>query len=205
MIDEELIEESTDGEELAQGATSESEESSDKSNMRWYVLHTYSGHEKRVKKSLEDYIRRQSSEDQFGDILVPTEEVVEMRGGQKRTTERNFYPGYVFIEMEMSADSWHLVNSIPQVSSFIGGREPTPISAREAEAIKEQVQAGANNPRPRFYFQPGELIRVIDGPFEDFNGTVEDVNYEKSKLRVSVAIFGRSTPVELDFSQVTKN
>lgn len=174
-------------------------------SMRWYVLHTYSGHEKRVKISLEHYIRTNQSEDMFGDILVPTEEIVEMRSGQKRTTERNFYPGYVFIEMEMTPESWHLVNSIPHVSSFIGGKEPTPISEKEAQIIMEQVQAGANNPRPRFYFQPGELIRVIDGPFEDFNGTVEDVNYEKSKLRVSVAIFGRSTPVELDFSQVTKN
>ncbi len=202
MVDEELIEtkavavENTAPEE-APATTNE--------NMRWYVLHTYSGHEKRVKRTLEDYIRRQSSEDMFGDILVPTEEVMEMRAGQKRTTERNFYPGYVFIEMEMTPESWHLVNSIPQISSFIGGKEPTPISEQEAQTIKEQVQAGVNNPRPRFYFQPGELIRVIDGPFEDFNGTVEDVNYEKNKLRVSVAIFGRSTPVELDFSQVTKN
>jgi len=154
---------------------------------------------------LEEYIRRRAREDMFGDIVVPTEEVVEMRGGQRRTTERNFYPGYVFIEMEMTPESWHLVNSIPQVSSFIGGREPTPISEQEAQTIKDQVQAGVDNPRPRYYFQPGELIRVTDGPFEDFNGTVEDVNYEKSKLRVSVAIFGRSTPVELDFSQVTKN
>ena len=203
MIEEESIE-GADVEKDVPVAASESNQSLSTS-MRWYVLHTYSGHEKRVKKSLEDYIRRQSSEDKFGDILVPTEEVVEIRGGQKRTTERNFYPGYVFIEMEMSPESWHLVNSIPQVSSFIGGKEPTPISAHEAQTIKDQVQAGVNNPRPRFYFQPGELIRVIDGLFEDFNGTVEDVNYEKSKLRVSVAIFGRSTPVELDFSQVTKN
>ena len=172
---------------------------------RWYVLHTYSGHEKRVKRSLEDHIRMHSQEEMFGDILVPTEEIVEVRNGQKRTTERNFFPGYVFIEMEMTPGSWHLVNSIPHVSSFIGGQEPTPISPQEAQMIIDQVQAGVNNPRPRFYFQPGELIRVIDGPFEDFNGTVEDVNYEKSKLRVSVAIFGRSTPVELDFSQVTKS
>ncbi len=191
------------GENIESLGRSASGKSSD--SMRWYVLHTYSGHEKRVKNSLEHYIRTNQSEDMFGDILVPTEEIVEMRSGQKRTTERNFYPGYVFIEMDMTPESWHLVNSIPHVSSFIGGKEPTPISEKEAQIIKEQVQAGANNPRPRFYFQPGELIRVIDGPFEDFNGTVEDVNYEKSKLRVSVAIFGRSTPVELDFSQVTKN
>ena len=199
MVDEEKFA----GENIESLGSSAAAKSSD--SMRWYVLHTYSGHEKRVKSSLEHYIRTNRSEDMFGDILVPTEEIVEMRSGQKRTTERNFYPGYVFIEMEMTPESWHLVNSIPHVSSFIGGKEPTPISDREAQIIKEQVQAGANNPRPRFYFQPGELIRVIDGPFEDFNGTVEDVNYEKSKLRVSVAIFGRSTPVELDFSQVTKN
>ncbi len=172
---------------------------------RWFVLHTYSGQEKRVKQSLATYIQMHARQNLFGDILVPTEEIIEIRNGQKRTTERVFYPGYVFIEMEMTPESWHFVNSIPQISSFIGGREPTPISEYEAQTIKDQVQAGVNNPRPRFYFQPGELIRVIDGPFEDFNGTVEDVNYEKSKLRVSVAIFGRSTPVELDFSQVTKS
>lgn len=183
----------------------ESEQSKQKSNKKWYVLHTYSGHEKRVERSLRDYISRGDYKDMFGDILVPTEEVVEMRGGQKRTTERNFYPGYVFIQMEMSPDSWHLVNSIPHVSSFIGGKHPTPISEKEANSIIEQVEAGVNNPRPKFSFAPGELIRVIDGPFEEFNGTVEDVNYEKSKLKVSVTIFGRSTPVELDFSQVTKS
>ncbi len=174
-------------------------------NKQWYVLHVYSGHEKRVERSLRDYIARANSEDLFGDILVPTEEVVEMRGGQRRTTERNFYPGYVFINMEMTPESWHLVNSIPHISSFIGGKEPTAISESEARSILEQVEAGVNNPRPKFYFAPGELVRVIDGPFEEFNGTVEDVNYEKSKLRVSVTIFGRSTPVELDFSQVTKS
>ncbi len=172
---------------------------------KWYVLHTYSGHEKRVKRSLEQYIAREDFGEKFGQILVPTEEVVELRGGQKRTTERNFYPGYVFIEMEMTPASWHLVNSIPHVSSFIGGREPTPISQDEAQAIIDQVEAGVNNPKPKFYFAPGELVRVIDGPFEEFNGTVEDVNYDKSKLRVSVTIFGRSTPVELDFSQVSKS
>ena len=177
---------------------------SNQTEMRWYVLHTYSGHEKRVKKSLEDYIEREDGSAMFGDILVPTEEVVEMRDGNKKTTERTFYPGYVFIEMEMSPKAWHLVNSIPQVSSFIGGREPTPISDEEAKAVIDQIVEG-ENPKPRYYFQPGELIRVIDGPFEDFNATVEDVNFEKNKLRVSVAIFGRSTPVELDFSQVAKS
>ena len=177
----------------------------DSGEKRWYVLHTYSGHEKRVRRSLQEYISREEFDDHFGDILVPTEEVVEMRGGQRRTTERNFYPGYVFINMDMTPDTWHLVNSIPHVCSFIGGKEPTAISENEARSIIEQVEAGVNNPRPKFYFAPGELVRVIDGPFEEFNGTVEDVNYEKSKLRVSVTIFGLSTPVELDFSQVTKS
>lgn len=178
---------------------------SDSDSKRWYVLHTYSGHEKRVRRSLEEYIAREEYGDFFGEILVPTEEVVEMRGGQRRTTERNFYPGYVFINMDMTPETWHLVNSIPHVCGFIGGKEPTAISQNEANSIIEQVEAGVNNPRPKFYFAPGELVRVIDGPFEEFNGTVEDVNYEKSKLRVSVTIFGRSTPVELDFSQVTKS
>ncbi len=172
---------------------------------KWYVLHTYSGHEKRVRQSLLDHIERNNFGDKFGKIVVATEEVVEMRGGQKRTTERNFYPGYLFIQMEMTPDSWHLVNSIPHVSSFIGGKDPTPISEHEARAVLDQVEAGVNNPKPKFSFAPGELVRVIDGPFDEFNGTVEDVNYEKSKLRVSVSIFGRSTPVELDFSQVTKS
>ena len=172
---------------------------------KWYVLHTYSGHEKRVRQSLLDYIERNDFSDKFGQIVVATEEVVEMRGGQKRTTERNFYPGYLFINMEMTPESWHLVNSIPHISSFIGGKEPTPISENEARAVLDQVEAGVNNPKPKFSFAPGELVRVIDGPFDEFNGTVEDVNYEKSKLRVSVSIFGRSTPVELDFSQVTKS
>ena len=178
---------------------------SDMGDKRWYVLHTYSGHEKRVRRSLQEYIAREEFGDYFGDILVPTEEVVEMRGGQRRTTERNFYPGYVFINMEMTDDTWHLVNSIPHVCSFIGGKEPSPISEAEARGIIDQVEAGINNPRPKFYFVPGELVRVIDGPFEEFNGTVEDVNYQSSKLRVTLNIFGRSTPVELDFSQVTKN
>ena len=174
-------------------------------DMRWYVLHTYSGHEKRVRRSLQEYIARADFDEHFGEILVPTEEVVEMRNGQRRTTERNFYPGYVFINMDMTADTWHLVNSIPHVCSFIGGKEPTPISENEARSVIDQVEAGANNPRPKFFFRPGELVRVISGPFEDFNGRVEEVNYEKNKLSVSLAIFGRSTPVELDFSQVTKS
>jgi transcriptional antiterminator NusG len=174
---------------------------------RWYVVHTFSGFEKQVKKSLRDHIARAGMEDQFGEILVPTEDVVEMRGGQKRTSERKFFPGYVLVQMEMNDDTWHLVKALPKVTGFIGGSgsRPTPISDKEAEGIMQQVQEGAEHPRPKFSFAPGEMVRVIDGPFQDFNGTVEDVNFEKNKLRVAVSIFGRSTPVELDFSQVEKS
>ena len=175
------------------------------SDMKWYVIHTYSGQEKRVQRSLREHIARYEMEQYFDDIVVPAEEVIEMRGGQKRTAERNFYPGYVFVHMHMSPETWHLVSGIPYVSNFIGGRNPTPISEAEAQAILDRIEDGVNKPKPKFYFAPGELVRVIEGPFEDFNGTVEDVNYEKSKLRVSVTIFGRSTPVELDFGQVDKS
>jgi len=173
---------------------------------RWYVVHAFSGFEKQVAQSLQDHIKRANMEDKFGEILVPTEDVVEMKGGQKRTSERKFFPGYVLVQMEMDDESWHLVKSVPRVTGFIGGTsaKPTPISDREADAIMQQVKVGAEKPRPKFSFEPGELVRVIDGPFADFNGTVEDVNFEKSKLRVAVSIFGRSTPVELDFSQVEK-
>lgn len=174
--------------------------------MQWYVLQAFSNYEKRVVESLNEYIARAGLEEQFGEILVPTEEVVEMKAGQKRTSERRFFPGYVLIQMEMNDDTWHLVKSVPRVSGFIGGTSdrPAPITDKEAQTILQQVKVGAEQPRPRFSFQPGELVRVNDGPFADFNGTVEDVNYEKSKLRVSVSIFGRSTPVELDFGQVEK-
>lgn len=173
---------------------------------RWYVVHVFSGFEKQVQKSLREHIRRAGMDDSFGDILVPTEDVVEMRGGQKRTSERKFFPGYVLVNMEMNDDTWHLVKGVPRVTGFIGGTSsnPTPLSEREAAAIIDQIEAGAEKPRPKFSFVPGELVRVVDGPFQDFNGTVEDVNYEKNKLRVAVSIFGRSTPVELDFSQVEK-
>lgn len=174
--------------------------------MRWYVVHTYSGFEKQVVRSLKEHIRNAGMQDRFAEILVPTEEVVEMRSGQKRTSERKFFPGYVLVKMEMSDDTWHLVKSVPKVTGFIGGSgtKPTPISDKEAQAILQQVKEGVEKPRPKFSFQPGEQVRVIDGPFQDFNGTVEDVNYEKNKLRVSVSIFGRMTPVELEFSQVEK-
>lgn len=188
-----------------QDRTVKSSSSSQSDTKKWYVLQTNSGHEKRVARSLQQYIERDNFGDLFSEILVPTEEVVEMRSGQRRTTERNFYPGYVFINMKMTASSWHLVNSIPHITNLLGGKNPTPLSKKEAQNILDQVKAGENNPRPRFYFAPGELVRITDGPFEEFSGTVEDVNYERNRLRVSVTLFGRSTPVELEFSQVTKS
>ncbi|UCH54268.1 MAG: transcription termination/antitermination protein NusG [Pseudomonadota bacterium] len=174
--------------------------------MRWYVVHTYSGFEKYVVRSLKEHIRNAHMEDKFGEILVPMEEVVEMKSGQKRTSERKFFPGYVLVKMEMNDETWHLVKSVPKVSGFVGGSgsKPAPITDKEADAILQQVQEGVEKPRPKFSFTPGEQVRVIDGPFADFNGTVEDVNFEKNKLKVSVSIFGRMTPVELEFSQVEK-
>jgi len=173
---------------------------------RWYVVHAYSGYEHHVKRSLEERIERADMADKFGDILVPTEEVVEMRAGQKRRSERKFFPGYVLVQMEMDEDSWHLVKDVPKVMGFIGGTadRPAPISDREADVILQRVQDGADKPRPKILFEAGEMVRVIDGPFNDFNGVVEEVNYEKNRLRVAVLIFGRSTPVDLDFSQVEK-
>ncbi len=174
--------------------------------MRWYVVQAFSGFEKHVARSLQEHIKNAGVEDKFDEILVPTEEIVEMKRGQKRTTERKFFPGYVLVKMEMDDDTWHLVKSVPKVSGFIGGSglKPTPISDKEAEGILQRVKEGVEKPRPKFSFAAGEQVRVIDGPFEDFNGTVEDVNYDKNKLRVNVSIFGRLTPVELDFSQVEK-
>ena len=176
------------------------------SPMQWFVVLAYSGFEKHVQESLREYIRRAGMEDQFGDIEVPTEQVVELRNGQKRTSERKFFPGYVLVNMIMSDEAWHLVKSVPKVSGFVGGSasQPVPITDQEAQAILQQVQEGAEHPRPKYTFAPGEVVRVIDGPFKEFSGTVEDVNFEKSKLKVSVSIFGRSTPVELSFSQVEK-
>ncbi len=173
---------------------------------RWYVVHARSGFEKQVVKSLQDRIRHEGVEDKFGQILVPTEEVVEMRAGQKRKSERKFFPGYVLVHMEMDDAVWHLVRNVPNVLGFIGGTSdrPTPISDAEAASILQQVQAGVEKPRPKTLFEPGEMVRVKDGPFADFNGVVEEVNYEKSRVKVAVLIFGRSTPVELEFSQVEK-
>ena len=173
---------------------------------RWYVVHAYSGFEKQVKRSLEDRIQRAEVEELFGDVLVPTEEVVEMKGGQKRRSDRKFFPGYVLVEMEMTDETWHLVKDVPKVMGFIGGTadRPAPISQKEADAILERVQEGVDKPRPKVLFEPGEMVRVVDGPFNDFNGVVEEVDYDKSRLKVAVLIFGRSTPVELDFHQVEK-
>ena len=174
--------------------------------MRWYVVHAYSGFENRVKQSLIERVARSGLEDKFGEILVPTEEVVEMREGQKRRSERKFFPGYVLVHMDMDDDTWHMVKDVPKVLGFIGGTsdKPAPITDREADAILQRVQEGVDKPRPKVLFEVGEVVRVTDGPFNDFNGVVEEVNYEKSRLRVSVLIFGRSTPVELAFGQVEK-
>lgn len=173
---------------------------------RWYVVHAYSGFENQVRKALVDRVKRAEMEDQFGEILVPTEEVVEIREGQKRRSERKFFPGYVLVQMEMNDATWHLVREVPRVMGFIGGSSdrPAPISEREADAILNRVKEGAEKPRPKVLFEVGEVVRVTEGPFTDFNGVVEEVNYEKSRLRVAVLIFGRSTPVELEFSQVEK-
>jgi transcriptional antiterminator NusG len=175
-------------------------------DMRWYVVQAYSGFEKRVQESMQTRIDRSDIKDQFGQVLVPTEDVVELKNGQKRTSERKFFPGYVLVQMTMSEAAWHLVKSVPRVSGFVGGTsaQPVPISDQEAQVILQQVVEGAEHPRPKYTFAPGEVVRVTDGPFQEFNGTVEDVNFEKSKVRVAVTIFGRSTPVELSFSQVEK-
>ena len=173
---------------------------------RWYVVHAYSGFEKSVQRALIERVNRAGVQDSFGQILVPVEEVVEMKGGQKSITERKFFPGYVLVEMEMNDESWHLVKSTPKVTGFVGGtaNKPAPISDKEVEKIMQQMQDGVDKPRPKVLFEVGEVVRVKEGPFTDFHGTVEDANYDKSKLRVSVTIFGRATPVELDFTQVEK-
>ena len=176
-------------------------------SMRWYVVHVYSGFENQVKRLLKERIERSGLQEEFGDVLVPTEEVVEMRDGQKRRSDRKFFPGYVLVHMEMNDGTWHLVRGVPKVMGFIGGSSdrPAPSSDREADAILQRVQEGVDKPRPKVLFEPGEAVRVIDGPFNDFSGVVEEVNYEKSRMRVAVTIFGRSTPVELEFGQVEKD
>ena len=174
---------------------------------RWYVVHAYSGFEATVKRSLEERIERAGVQELFGDILVPTEEVVEMRGGAQRRSERKFFPGYVLVQMDMTDEAWHLVKDVPKVMGFIGGTgdRPAPITDREADQILNRMQDGVDKPKPKVLFEPGEIVRVTDGPFNDFNGSVEEVDYEKSRLKVSVSIFGRSTPVDLEFGQVEKS
>ncbi len=182
---------------------------------RWYVVHAYSGFEGKVQEALTQRIARSGVADRFGEVLVPSEEVVEMRGGQKRKSRRKFFPGYVLVQIETSGEggglriddeSWHLVKETDKVMGFIGGTadRPLPIKDSEADAILQRVQEGVEKPRPKVLFEPGEMVRVVDGPFNDFNGTVEEVNYDKSRLRVAVLIFGRSTPVDLEFGQVEK-
>jgi len=174
--------------------------------LRWYVVHAYSNFENKVRQSLEERIKREGLQEYFGKILVPTEEVVEMRMGQQRKSDRKFFPGYVLVQMELTDETWHLVKDTPKVLGFIGGvsDRPSPISEKEADSILNRVEEGVNKPKPKFLFETGEVVRIVDGPFKDFNGNIEEVNYEKSKLKVSVLIFGRSTPVELDFAQVEK-
>lgn len=175
-------------------------------SMRWFVVHAYSGFEKQVMRSLQERVRLAGMEDQFGEILVPTEDVIEMKNGVKRKTERKFFPGYVLVQMAMNDATWHLVKECPKVMGFIGGKadKPAPITDREADVILNRIRTTVDAPRPKTLFEPGEVVRVNDGPFADFNGTVEEVNYEKNRLRVAVMIFGRSTPVELEFTQVEK-
>ena len=173
---------------------------------RWYVVHAYSGMEKAVERNIRERIERAGMQDKFGRILVPTEEVVEVKNGVKRTTERKFFPGYVLVEMVMDDETWHLVKHTNKVTGFVGGarNRPAPISAADVEKIVSQMRQGSDKPRHKVEFMVGEFVRVKDGPFTDFNGTVEEVNYEKNKMRVSVTIFGRATPVELEFGQVEK-
>lgn len=174
--------------------------------MRWYTLHVYSGFENSVREKLLDRIERSGMKDLFGEILVPVEEVVEMKGGQKSISKRKFFPGYMFVQMELTDESWHLVKSTPKVTGFVGGtgNRPIPITDQEVEGIRAQVKEGEDKPKPKVLFEVGESVRVKEGPFTDFHGNVEEVNYDKNKLRVSVLIFGRATPVELDFGQVEK-
>lgn len=173
--------------------------------LKWYIVHVYSGFESKVKAALEERVASFSNPEKFGEVLVPTEEIVELVKGKRKTSARKFYPGYILIRMELDDETWHVVNNTAKVSGFLGGRErPAPISDEEAEQIIKRMEAGKDKPRPKYFFESGDEIRVIDGPFKNFNGTVDEVNPEKGKIRVLVSIFGRATPVELEFVQVTK-
>lgn len=188
------------------GATGAASAVASAGKKRWYVVHAYSGMEKSVQRALLERIARAGMENQFGQILVPTEEVIEVKNGHKSVTERRFFPGYVLVEMEMTDETWHLVKNTSKVTGFIGGKSnrPTPIPPHEVDKLLQQMQDGVEKPRPKVLYEVGETVRIKDGPFTDFNGNVEEVNYEKSKVRVSVTIFGRATPVELEFGQVEK-
>ncbi len=173
--------------------------------LKWYIVHVYSGFESKVKAALEERVASFSQTEKFGEVLVPTEEIVELVKGKRKTSSRKFYPGYILVRMELDDETWHIVNNTAKVTGFLGGREkPTPISDEEAEQILNRMEAGKLKPKPKYFFEIGDEIRVIDGPFKNFNGTVDEVNSEKGKIRVLVSIFGRSTPVELEFVQVAK-
>ena len=192
---------------ITEDSTPEDNNTQETSNvkLRWYVVQAFSGYEGRVQKTLVEHIEIHQLQDKFGQILVPTEEVVEMRAGQKRKSARKFFPGYVLVQMAMDEEAWHLVKSVPRVLGFIGGTSdrPAPISQKEADRILQRLEDG-DKPKPKTLFEPGEVVRVIDGPFADFNGVVEELDYEKNRIKVSVLIFGRSTPVDLEFGQVEK-
>ena len=173
--------------------------------LNWYIVHVYSGFESKVKKALEERIATFSDSEKFGEIVVPTEQIVELVKGKRKTSSRKFYPGYILVQMDLNDETWHIVNNTEKVTGFLGGREkPTPISEEEAQQILNRMEAGKLKPKPKYFFETGDEVRVIDGPFTNFNGTVDEVNPEKGKIKVLVSIFGRSTPVELDFVQVTK-
>lgn len=192
--------------ESVDAATLAADKASPDPDKKWYVVQAYSGYEQSVMRNLRDRVEQSSLKDQFGEILVPTEKVVEMREGKKRNSDRKFFPGYVLVQMEMNDDTWHLVKDLPRVLGFIGGTmdKPVPISDAEADSILQRIEDGEDAAKPKVLFEPGEVVRVTDGPFTDFNGVVEEVNYDKNRLQVSVLIFGRSTPVELEFTQVEK-
>ena len=192
---------------MSEESITENTNQDNKPKLRWYVVQAFSGYEARVQKTLIEHIEIHGLEDKFGQILVPTEEVVEMRAGQKRKSARKFFPGYVLVEMAMDEEAWHLVKSVPRVLGFIGGTSdrPMPITQKEADRILNRLQENAEAPKPATLFEPGEVVRVTDGPFADFSGVVEEVDYEKSRVKVSVLIFGRSTPVELEFGQVEQD
>jgi transcriptional antiterminator NusG len=174
-------------------------------SLRWYVVHVYSGHEQKVKVALEEKIEATKNPEKFDEILIPTENIVELVGGKKKESTRKFYPGYILVRLHLDDETWHIVTSTPKVTGFLGGKnKPAPITDKEAQAILDKMQVGQEKPQPKYFFEPGDEVRVVDGPFSNFNGTVEDVSPDKEKIKVLVSIFGRATPVELNFIQVSK-